>query len=419
MPGLIYVFVTVLVALGAFNSQNNLLFWAFGFSLSMLIISGILSGAMLMGVDVQRIGVDQPRAGEPATITYRVRNRNRFVPVFALLIAEVDATPRSRLARFLSGGFRASRSRPAPSQSPPNPGWSDLLTAPVAFVGHVGPGHTAIARAGVLAQSRGVGRLRHILVSSSFPFGIMRKSLLFEQPEVFTVHPARQNVDPAVLRNSLRLGDRGATPTRRPGPGAEFFALRDYRPGDGIRAVAWRASARRGELLVRQPAAPAPLRIVVWLDLSPDSTLPDTERAISIAGSLLDLACERRLEVGIAVPAAGLYIAPREGRLHRARLLDELAGIDAGALDVSPVAAHAPLGLAARAAVVVVHSAAEPNAPLAGAPAGATFVSAHRDPSSRPENLQEASAASAEPSRAPRGRAAPADAGLERGAPAP
>ena len=42
-PAYIYMLVTVFIAVGAFNSQNNLLFWAFGLSLAAMVVSGILS----------------------------------------------------------------------------------------------------------------------------------------------------------------------------------------------------------------------------------------------------------------------------------------------------------------------------------------------------------------------------------------
>ena len=46
------------------------------------------------------------------------------------------------------------------------------------------------------------------------------------------------------------LGPRAAT--NRPGPGLEFLDLRDYQPGDDIRHIDWRQSARRQRTMVRR-----------------------------------------------------------------------------------------------------------------------------------------------------------------------
>lgn len=363
MAMLTYIFITILIALGAFNSQNNLLFWAFGFSLSLLGVSGVLSGAMLMGIDVQRVAVDQASEGESASITYRVRNRNRFVPAFALTIEEVHP-PSGWFERWFGG--RDRREHPANVQK-----GTDRLSRARAFVAHVGARQSVTARADVIAVRRGPATLRGMLVSTSYPFGIIRKSLLFEEAAEIIIHPRRVPVDPALIRESVRLGERGNAPTRRAGPGSEFFALRDYRGGDGIRAIAWRPSARRGELLVRQPAAPAPVRLIVALDLDPDADAAMTEQTISLAASLIDAACERRLDVGLTVPASAIAVRPREGRLQHQRMLDELA-----CLDASEAARNAGFNhtSAARSAIVVIHSGA--RAPWTDSVHGALHVRA-------------------------------------------
>lgn len=351
--GLTYIFVTILVALGAFNSQNNLLFWTLGFAMALLLVSGALSGSMLMGIELERVGISPPRAGEPCTITYRVRNRNRFIPAFALSIAEVQPPGANG---GVGSSKRSNKRRATRSITTSRDDWTKRLPEPRAFVAHVGAGQSALATTRVIATDRGPGQLTAVLVSTSFPFGIVRKSLLFEQATSFIAHPARVKVEPSLLRETIRMGERGTSPTRRAGPGAEFFSLREYRSGDGTKSIAWRASARRGELLVRQPAAPSPVRVAVMLDLDPTASMARTEQAIRFAGSLIDSACERRLEIGLFAPATGLHVAAKEGRLHQARLLDALGDLDTDRLSDSPVNAATLANETSLAAVVVVHS---------------------------------------------------------------
>lgn len=351
--GLTYVFVTILVALGAFNSQNNLLFWAFGFSLALLVVSGLLSGAMLMGVDLERLEVIEASAGGHASIPYRIRNTNRVVPAFALTIMEVD--------RPIGRRWRSRRDNNAGLAS-----WLGTLSEPRAFAAHVGPGQSVVAHARVMALRRGRVHLSGVLVSTSFPFGIVKKSLLFEIHQDFIVHPQRGEVNPSLLRQTIRLGERGSVPTRRAGSGTDFFALREYQTGDPMRSIAWRASARRDAMLVRQPAAPSPVRVMVALDFGASPDEHADERAIGLAAGIIDALVGRGLEVGLRVEHAGIEIRPREGRLHRTLLLDELAVLEARPTkQQAPGRPHAD-GRSEQVAVVVVHAAAASAAQAPG-----------------------------------------------------
>src|SRR5262249_3825520 len=156
--------------------------------------------------------------------------------------------------------------------------------------------------------------LEGLLVSTSFPFGIIKKSLLFIDGAEVIIRPVPIHPPPGLVSSVLRSGDRGLTPARRAGSGDEFFSLRDHQPRDGLPAIAWRASARRGELLVRQTAAPAPMKLTVILSLPTDigarggPTEADAERAISLAAGAVDEAMRRGLAVGLAIPRAGIDI---------------------------------------------------------------------------------------------------------------
>jgi uncharacterized protein (DUF58 family) len=70
-------------------------------------------------------------------------------------------------------------------------------------------------------------------------------------------------------------------------PLGEFLTLRDYEPGDDPRRVHWRASARIGELLVRQDEAASPGRVVLLLDTRPHVHDHDSfELAVEVVASL-------------------------------------------------------------------------------------------------------------------------------------
>jgi uncharacterized protein (DUF58 family) len=318
-PGVVYVFITVLLAVGAFNSQNNLLFWAFGFALAILVVSGAISGAMLMGVTVEREPTAPAVAGEPVQIRYRVHNRNRLIPIFALHIEELRP-PAARPPRR-----RRRRGRGEPS-APQASDWGGRLSPVRGFVAHVGPGQTVLCDAPGRALRRGVATLTRFRVQTTFPFGLVRKSVEFSQKRTILIRP---RIEPPPDRRIVAAPQRQARgltrPSVRTGDGTEFFALREYSPGDSLRTVAWKPSARLEKLHVRQNSALLPDRIWIGVHAPSGSEEQRAERALGLAAGLVDEAIRREIEVGLLIPAANVRIAPRAGAAQRERLMDELA----------------------------------------------------------------------------------------------
>ena len=57
----------------------------------------------------------------------------------------------------------------------------------------------------------------------------------------------------------------------RAGSGTELFGVREYRPGDSLRRIHWRSSARHGELVVREYEPPGVQTLGIFCDPSPGS----------------------------------------------------------------------------------------------------------------------------------------------------
>jgi uncharacterized protein (DUF58 family) len=65
----------------------------------------------------------------------------------------------------------------------------------------------------------------------------------------------------------------------RAGSGTEIFGVREYRPGDALRRIHWRSTARRGELIVREFEPPGVQNLSIFLDPNP----PTVEAADQVA----------------------------------------------------------------------------------------------------------------------------------------
>jgi uncharacterized protein (DUF58 family) len=120
----------------------------------------------------------------------------------------------------------------------------------------------------------------------------------------------------------------GSEVSRRKGDGIEYADIRDYVPGDRVRSINWRASARRGSLVVNERHPERNTDVVLLLDSFADvrgdgfSTLDEAAR---VASTLAQRFLERRDRVGLVALGGVLrWLQPGMGVRQRYRLLETL-----------------------------------------------------------------------------------------------
>lgn len=130
------------------------------------------------------------------------------------------------------------------------------------------------------------GRLRFsgVEFARTDPLGISRRRIQLHCADVLLVLPQHYPL-PGFARRVAGgpLPGRGTGDGHRAG-GDEFHSLREYRRGDAWRHVHWRASARRGEIVVRQFMAQGRPPVSILFDAGGDSAL--FEAALSVVTSL-------------------------------------------------------------------------------------------------------------------------------------
>jgi uncharacterized protein (DUF58 family) len=154
------------------------------------------------------------------------------------------------------------------------------------------------------------------------------------RPMVLAVLPKLVDADArqrATKRFNL-LPPPGIHRLRRPGSGSELLDLRDYRPGDPPKRIAWKASARRDKLITRELESEVPIRCTLFVDASDAVRLgPPGENALAglttIAATVAQAAAGNRDLVGLAVcdRHAADYVAPARSPSHTVGLLRRLA----------------------------------------------------------------------------------------------
>lgn len=126
-------------------------------------------------------------------------------------------------------------------------------------------GETHTMTYAVRSSVRGRHRLGPLTIGVSDPFGLTDRDLTLQSTAEILVLP---RVVPLVdaSRGSHGVGSEGTVPHMVALHGEDDVSVRDYRHGDDLRRVHWPATARTGNLMVRQEDRPAMKRAVVLLD---------------------------------------------------------------------------------------------------------------------------------------------------------
>jgi len=97
------------------------------------------------------------------------------------------------------------------------------------------------------------------------PLGLFSSKATVPFAQDYVVYPRLVRVAAAAVR-LLALAEIGETPIDLPGVGSEYREMRSYLPGDDVRNVNWKASARRGELVVIEHMKEVGSHILLILD---------------------------------------------------------------------------------------------------------------------------------------------------------
>lgn len=316
--GIYYTLVVVAVLIGASVRQLNLLMLLGSMLTGPLLFSLVYGRVALRRIQVERRLPPQLHVGERLTVDVTVTNRRRWMSIWSIEIED-------RLLR--DDGARAAA-------EPTRVG----VYFPTVRAGES-------RRSGYQGQLTRRGRYRFgpIKISTRFPLGLVRHTLLVDEPAELLVHPrlGRLARDWQLVRQTV-TGTQGVQ--RRGMLEADFYGLRDWRSGDNRRWIHWRTSARRGTLVVRQFDERRSRDLAVLVDLwQPEAPTAEqlecVERAVSFVATLVAEGCRqpgRRMFLALAADKLLERSGPASPAFLRQQL-DELA----------LVAAHHEAGLPA------------------------------------------------------------------------
>jgi uncharacterized protein (DUF58 family) len=289
----VFFALTFGVGFAALNTGNNLLYLVLSLMLAFLVLSGVMSESALRGITVRRSLPGEIFADASHLVALEITNAQRRIPAFALVVEDLAEAPDGS-----AGDLALGR----------------------AFVLRTAPRATERRFYRLRWPSRGVLQLKGFRVSTRYPFGLFSKSLELLKPAEALVYPG---LDAVTVTTTRRRDEEGRATVATPAPGSEISGLRDFRSGDPLRRIHWRASLRRGSLIVRESEGEHPAEQEVRLKtqgVEPGQVFESAvRRAASEAVALLDAgAC-----VGLCTDSH--RFAAADGPVQRTRLLSFLA----------------------------------------------------------------------------------------------
>lgn len=274
--GYIYILITIVLSVGAVNTGNNLLYIVASLLLALMLLSGLSSLGNLFFLDISLVPPQEIFAGVPAR--FNINIKKRMGNSFFLSCETIFGT-----ARLPNIKGRSEI-----------PLW---LTFP----------------------RRGRVPIDNIKIHSGFPLGFFRRFKTYSLDLEVLVYP---RPIPRAMP-SLTGGFRGSK-TKDSVQGElsdEVKELRDYRPPDPLRWVDWKATARRGMMIVRD-----------FYRLEGDTLMVDLSRKGSGWEKRISEACylaleSHRRDLSVVLILPDKEIGPGRGDMQKRILLEALANV--------------------------------------------------------------------------------------------
>jgi uncharacterized protein (DUF58 family) len=249
------------------NTGTNMMYLVFGFMLSLIVLSGVLSEHVLRKLRIARRLPTRAFAGEPTLIEIAVANaKERLVSYSVEVSDQVVSESNDRRCYFLK----------------------------------IAPGSEQTTSYRRVAAQRGILRFQGFRVSTRFPFALFEKWRELDLGDELLVYPTLL-AHPFAQGSAREEGDQVGT-TR--GRGTETRELREYRSGDEMRSIHWRRSAAIGKPVVREFERETASVLSILLDNGRPSAAPATwqaafEQNVSRAAYVAERALARGYSVEI------------------------------------------------------------------------------------------------------------------------
>ncbi|OGL13249.1 MAG: hypothetical protein A3I17_02960 [Candidatus Rokubacteria bacterium RIFCSPLOWO2_02_FULL_72_37] len=301
---------------------------------SLIVLSALASARFRVRLTARRILPRFATVGCP--VTYRVVLRNETdARQGGLVLLDDLADPRPSFDEFASAREPGEERRNWFDRSVGYPRWMWLVArnrgavTPRRQVPPVSPGDEVELGLEITPTRRGRLRFASVTIARPDPLGLVQAVRRLPLPQSLVVLPRRYPVPDIGLPGARKYQPGGVALASSVGDSEEFFALRDYRPGDPLRRIHWKSWARTGEPVVKEYLDEFFVRHALVLDTF-GAAAGDLafEEAVSVAASIaVSVDTQESLLDLMFVGAQAYCFTAGRGLGHTDRMLEVLASV--------------------------------------------------------------------------------------------
>ncbi len=288
--------IALIISAKGFSERVNLIYAIIAVALSLFIVSAYIGFLNIRNIEITRILPSGITAEDVFDIWLRVYNTSSFLPKMGLRI--VDKYVNAQRKSFDYEGY--------------------CIT--------LGSKKLANMIFSLSLSSRGLYKFDEIKVTSSFPFGISEFSTTIKIHDEILIYPKIAEVKDITKSHFGLFTSAQKNLTKGSTFHDEYFGVREYNPGDSMKYIHWKLSAKTQNLLVREYLEESFPPVVLILDsyiIKKDKDLQALETAISVVAGLAKKFSIKGWR--IALIAENNEIFSSSGHQHYLQILKALA----------------------------------------------------------------------------------------------
>ncbi|HOW50600.1 MAG TPA: DUF58 domain-containing protein [bacterium] len=292
-PGAFFVVMFFIAFFFGLNTQKSMVFEILSLLTALLLVSRLIEWPFKPRITAERLF---PRYGTVGTpVRYRIALKNEGKRREAgLVLLEEPCDPRPTYDEWANTPEQGEEKRNWFDRRMLYYRWEWLIakrlgaTFESAAVPPLAPGETRDIDMYLTPTKRGIIRLEGCRVERADLFGIWKRGVLLPCPGALISLPRIYRVNRPEFCGHRRYHQGGIADARKAGDSEEFMQVREYRPGDPLKKIHWRSTARTGMLAVKEFQDEYYARIGLILDtFRKESFSEELEEAVSIAASYL------------------------------------------------------------------------------------------------------------------------------------
>ena len=282
---------TVGAGIFGIDTRQSMAYQIFTLTASLILISILTVFTFRGSFRVRRQLPDFATEGTPTSYKLYVKNRTNNWQKELLLIDELE-TPLPSFEEFIHSHDPMDKQRNWFDRKVGYPRLMGLIQnkrgaeiLPIAME-DISPADETEVKVTLLPARRGYLHFQQTRIARPDPLGLFRAMKYSPNKDSLLVLPKTYNLPPIQFTGTRKHQRGGLNLASSIGDSQEFMSLRDYRPGDPLRAIHWRSYAKRGHPVVKEFQDEYYVRQGLLLDtFIEDKSTSAFEEAVSMAAS--------------------------------------------------------------------------------------------------------------------------------------